>query len=526
MGLARFACRKLLRILRAAAGARKPSPPGASGRRAVILHLDGIGRTLLDDAMRSGHFPFLKRLLASGTHRVSTYLAGAPASTAAFQVGLLHGIAKDVPGYVWYDKRRDRKISMDDPEDVELVEKREGGAGDGLLGGGTSYASLFMGGAAVATMNLRLTKYRRLNLADRKWPRPLAFAVHAILAAAIWPRLLLAIPRDFLEGLLWSLRVGSAAWEWRLFYMRTLSDTMRKVTTWSTAADMAVGIPIVYACTADYDEIAHRRGPRARVAMRHLRAADDVARVVFTAAEEFPEMRYDVYALSDHGQVDAVPFASLEGIDLAAFLCRAAGRGPDPSSPSKGPPGVEIVEAGDIAHLYFTASPDPLELEDIEREHPAILAALQTSEAVPFLVARGANGPVVMAGRRYYRLSDGADRAALASFPAFRGPRREILFGYVERLIGMRSAGDLVLYGNRGADEPAVAFSWEFGSHGGIGAGEIESFMIHPADAAFDFGAVTLPEELYGWFTRYRRSDQPAEEETLRDGSGALEAAP
>ena len=136
------------------------------------------------------------------------------------------------------------------------------------------------------------------------------------------------------------------------------------------------------------------------------------------------------------------------------------------------------------------------------------------------------DGPVIMAGRRYYRLSDGADRAALASLPAFRGPRREILFDYVERLIGMRSAGDLVLYGNRGADEPAVAFAWEFGSHGGIGAGEIESFMIHPADAAFDFGAVTLPEELFGWFTRYRRSDQPAEEEALHDSSGPLEAAP
>ena len=525
MSLLRFALRPVLRALRRLGGRRVPQPAGPSGRRAILFHIDGVGRATLDAAMRSGHFPFLRRALEKGTHRVATLRAGAPASTAAFQVGLLHGRTEDVPGYVWYDKRLGRRLKMDAPDDVALVERREGAEREGLLIGGTSYAALFMGDAAVATMNLRLTKHHTLNLASLKWPRPLAFAVHAILAAAVWPRLLFAIPRDLFEGIRWSLRVGTTAWEWRLFYMRTLSDTMRQVTTWSTVADMTVGIPIVYACTADYDEIAHRRGPRASVAMRHLRAADKAAEVIFTAAEELPEMRYDVYALSDHGQVDAIPFESVAGVELTTFLREATGSSPDPSSPSKAPSGVEIVEAGDIAHLYFTGSPEPMLLEEIERRHPAILAALQTSDAVPFLVARSATGPVVMAGRRYYHLGDESTRAALEALPAFRGPERDLYIGYVERLVGMGSAGDLVLYGNRGADEPAIAFSWEFGSHGGIGAGEVDAFVIHPANAGFDFGAVTLPEELYAWFTRYRRSEH-TEEAPLYHGSGSLEASP
>ena len=132
-----------------------PQPAGACGRRAVLLHLDGVGRKAFDLALRTGHFPFLQRLLECGTHRVTTYRAGAPASTAAFQAALLYGRTEDVPGYLWYDKRLGRKMRMDRSDDVSLVESRHRRRQPGLLAGGTSYATLFTGDAPAPTISGR-----------------------------------------------------------------------------------------------------------------------------------------------------------------------------------------------------------------------------------------------------------------------------------------------------------------------------------------------------------------------------------
>lgn len=501
--------RRLVSAIRNAPNRRAPMPAGACGRRAVILHFDGVGRRTLDLAMRQGRFPFLQRLLQSGTHAVSTYRVGAPASTAAFQAGLLFGRADDVPGYLWYDKRLGRNMRMDRSADVTLVEARQQRDEPGLLAGGRSYATLFGGGAKAPTMNLSCATHLDLNLGGR-WPQPLGAFVIGALVVKLAARLLVAIPRDLVEGIRWCLTVGSIDHEWRLFCMRALTDTMREITSWSLVADMAGGTPIVYACVVDYDENAHRRGPLAERALRHLDAADKAAEIVYAAAEALPGMNYDVYVLADHGQVESVPFSTLQGQDLAAFLRSAVGE--EPAAKGTPPPGVEIVDAGDIAHLYFTDTREAQTLEEIERRRPAILAALQTSESVPFLAVRSDRGPVVLAGRRYYHLAEAQSRLELAEVPAFRGPHRELLIGYVERLIGMQSAGDLILYGNRGAGERAVAFSWEWGSHGGIGIDEVEAFVLHPANVAFDFGAVTLPCELFRWFVRYRPgASQPVE---------------
>src|SRR5439155_15298063 len=98
--------------------------PGSCGRRAVILHIDGVSRSALAEAMRAGEMPFLSRLLAGDSHRLAPTVCGAPASTSAFQAGLLYGRVDDVPGYLWYDKRRRATVRMNRGEHVEAVEAR------------------------------------------------------------------------------------------------------------------------------------------------------------------------------------------------------------------------------------------------------------------------------------------------------------------------------------------------------------------------------------------------------------------
>ncbi len=521
--------RRLTRWLATAgmAPARRRQPAGACGRRAVIVHLDGVSHGALCAAMREGHAPFLARLLEEGTHRCSAYLVGAPASTSAFQAGFLYGRVDDVPGYLWYDKRRRRHVRMDRSADAKRIERRHANGDPGLLAGGTSYTTLFAGGAAAPALNLARVSTMQWNVGFRHWEPRLAALALGGLGVRLLGRAALEVGPSIADGLRWATKVGRFDWEWRLLGMRLLTSIpLWEFAVWGTVGDMAHGVPIVYTCIVDYDEIGHRRGPRSPLAMRFLRSADRAAETIFAAAAAWPEMGYDVFVLADHGMVDAVPFAALDGRDLPAFLCAAAEgersaerharlralgdrlvppvgwivhqRARTAATP---PAGVQIVDAGDIAHLYFTDIEAPATFEQARSLQPKIVEALRRSGAVPFLLARGEHGPMLIAGDRVIRLDDGRVAERLREIPGFAA-RADVLAGYLRRVIAMPSAGDLVLYGNGGST--TVAFSWEFGSHGGIGADEIEGFVIHPRDAPFDFRAVRRPEELHRFFVRYR----------------------
>lgn len=521
---------RMRRVLRAVGLGSPLRPPGTNGRRAVILHLDGVSRRTLAAAARDGCVPFLQRLLESGSATLSPFLAGAPASTSAFQAGLLYGSVDDVPGYLWWDKRHNRAVRMDSSTCVAEVEGRHARRSPGLLTGGTSYSTLFTGDASPPVLNLANALSLRWNSNFRHWPLSAAAAIQGTLAFKLLGRLFLEAPQYLASGLAWSARVGRHEWEWRLFGMRLLTALpLREIATWGTVGDMAIGVPVIYTCIVDYDEVAHRRGPRHPEAIDHLQAMDRCVETVFTAAAAFPEMKYDVYVLADHGMTDSVPFSALDGRDLNAFL-RAAAEGEsaamrhlslralgDSLPPPLGwiahqaarvngsvpPPGVRTVDAGDLAHLYFTDDREALPIEAITRRHARILAALRASPAIPLIAARSQHGPVALLNGRVHHLEDASDLAALSEHPLFKGRDAATLTSYIARLVNMPSSGDLVLYGNAGPGR-AIAFSWEFGSHGGLAADELESFVIHRPDVAFDFSAVRVPEQLHRAFVPYR----------------------
>ncbi len=137
--------RHLLRPV--AGGGRQARAPLPSGRRLLLLHLDGVGRAQLEHAMERGYAPTLRGLLERGPYRLSPCRAGAPTSTPAFQAGLLYGVQHDIPSYTWFDKRRGREIRMDRGDDARMLEDELERMGNPLLRGGSVYCSIFSGGA-------------------------------------------------------------------------------------------------------------------------------------------------------------------------------------------------------------------------------------------------------------------------------------------------------------------------------------------------------------------------------------------
>src|SRR5919109_302394 len=215
-----------------AAGGRKSRPPLPSGRRLLLLHLDGVGRSQLDCALREGYLPNVAQLLDSGRYAVSSCRAGVPTSTPVFQAGLLYGCQADIPGYVWYDKRRRRAVRMDSYEDARRMQHES------------------------------------------------QFLFHRVLTECLFS--------EFAAN--------------------------------ATVIDVARGTPIVYACFIGYDEYAHRRGPYSHMAMLKLFELDRALGRILAAVDAVPELGYEVYLFSDHGQAATRPAEQIVGESLGEHL--------------------------------------------------------------------------------------------------------------------------------------------------------------------------------------------------------------
>ena len=144
--LRQWARASIERIRRVQGPGAAPQSSRNSSRKMLIVHLDGVPRALLDEAIASGKMPFFASLVRSGEYSLDSAFWGSPASTPCFQAGLLYGARHpNLPAYNWFDRELGRNVRMNAPKDALEIEKRLGRvAGNSLLsGGGTSYLSLF-----------------------------------------------------------------------------------------------------------------------------------------------------------------------------------------------------------------------------------------------------------------------------------------------------------------------------------------------------------------------------------------------
>ncbi|MBS2032623.1 MAG: alkaline phosphatase family protein [Deltaproteobacteria bacterium] len=513
----------------------------ANGRRFVILHLDGVSKKRLERGMADGTLPRLRDFLARGDHRMSPLYAGSPSSTPSFQAGLLWGVRADAPGFLWYDKRLGRPVSMNLKADASRVEDDVSAGRRGLLEDGTTYFSLFTGGSRVNAFTLTgwSRDEVRLHPGANGWDVASLFAIHALTATNVIGGAIVESANAVADVLDWAAHTARFDHERAFLTNRVLlSAGARNYATYATVLDIARGVPSIYACFADYDEIAHRRGPDSRQALRALEATDRAAGVILDAALASGN-DYDIYLLADHGQVSTRPFEAVTGATLHEVVGGANEPGPmekpDPrhrlanvgrafwraAQRRLGGVGqVEaalvgalrgaarslqrdvqretvVIDAGDIAHVYFTADPEPMTLEQIQARLPGVIEAVVGSRAAGVVAVRGGRGGYAFRNGRRIDLSEPAADLALGLGYGGRRVRAAL-----QAMLGMRSSGDLVVYGN-GLRESDVAFAWEFGSHGGIAADEVDAFMIHPARTPFDFSRVEHASELYGFFTRH-----------------------
>src|SRR5712692_5387371 len=134
-----------------------PAPP-REGRRFLIVQIDGLSRSVLEQALAEGRMPFFRHLLDRHGYRLQPMAVGMPTSTPAFQMALMYGVQPDIPAFHYHDKRRRSDVYFPRSGDAARVEAIHAAGRTGILRGGSTYGCVFTGGAANSLFSFAMIK--------------------------------------------------------------------------------------------------------------------------------------------------------------------------------------------------------------------------------------------------------------------------------------------------------------------------------------------------------------------------------
>jgi hypothetical protein len=267
---------------------------------------------------------------------------------------------------------------------------------------------------------------------------------------------------------------------------------------------MARGVPLIYLVFGNYDETAHRRGPRSALARAELQRVD-ASLAELDAVSRSLEQPYDIVLVTDHGHVGAEPLERRGGRRLATALLEGPpcpvppdvvralrdGRPLPVDVPGPAPGAPVVVEAGNFAHVYLAREPRPLEAQVLLAHFPEALGRALAHPDLAIVALRRGEGFVAVIGGGVYG-PDELEHAPLAQ--AFS---RAALADLLRELPHMPNAGDLVVYGREVGEHGTVGFAWEFGSHGGLTRAETDSLVCWPASAPLDLRGLSHASQLH-----------------------------
>jgi hypothetical protein len=457
----------------------------------------------------------------------------------------MYGGPVDIPGFEFFDKRAGVYRWFPRPWDAAAVEAAHARPGEGIVRGGRKYGCIFGGGADDAVLT-----FAHLLRPHGFWGRVglRAVVVPALILAWLVARMSVVTVWElasWLGGVFRSLSLGQRVVPFRQVGTQILvGGWLRELFTLGVTADLYAGVPALYVNFVDYDVAAHELGPRHHLAFRALGGIDRSIARIARVARRVRGLEYDLYVLSDHGQIRSVPFHRIAGeTTVATTILQCFGRARveavepvGPVAPREADPpmplsmftrererglaverhvrernavwagGLCIVPAGPNVNVYLTHTPARVLAEEIEARYPGALARLSEHAAIGFVLARDAQGPLCYYRGLVFRIPPAP---GITGCPLFDRPDREIVVRGLEDLLDMPSGGDVILYGHY-ASAGCVNFLDERGSHAGPSAEELYAFLAVPPRVGFDPGPVMRARDLHPLFARYHQAGSSA----------------
>jgi Type I phosphodiesterase / nucleotide pyrophosphatase len=486
-----------------------PPPLGSTQRRFLIVQIDGLSDRVLRLALGQGQMPTLARLLREGALSLAPIPVGLPTSTPAFQARLMYGEpAVDIPAFEFLDKRRREYRWFPQPWTAAAVEAAHADGHAGIMSGGRTYGCVFSGGAADSVLT-----FSRLLRPSFGWGTfgVRAMLVPSMLLAWVTSKLVVASAAEGVRGFLYALGRTPMPPAGQPLSRRVALRWLRELFTLSVTADLYAGARALYVNFVGYDVLAHALGPEHPEAFRELRRLDRSIRELWRVVRRVPELRYDVFVLSDHGQVESVPFELACGGERPVdAILTAFGRPPSAVTARRRNAvwsgDLCVLMAGPNINLYLMDVPGHAPESTIEARHPGALGRLSGHPGIGFVLVRGREGFTCYYRGQPYRtpLPSGP-----TGCPVFDRPDRALLVRELEGLLAMPSGGDIMIFGNE-SPHGCVSYLGERGSHAGPSPEEFYGFVLAPPSVPFDWSRVTGPSDLYPLFASYARAPDPS----------------
>ena len=518
----------------------------------LFLEIDGLALPVLEEAMRNGYAPVMKRWMDGGSHSIVEWETDLSSQTSASQAGILHGNNDDIPAFRWYDRASQEVISSSDPDEVAKLEQRHSN-GNGLLAeNGASRGNLLSGDAPNVSLTASTMKdISRLHMTDfyAYFVNPYNFARTLLLA--IWDIILelrqfRRARRDDIQPRLDKHHRGGKYPLLRVF----TTVIMRELNIYTLIGDMYSGVPSAYATFVGYDEVAHHSGVESTDALDILRKLDEQFGRLETAAEQAPRP-YHFVILSDHGQSGGATFLQRYGLSLQDLVQQLAkeyqvqaitetneawghvnvfltdtikndeksgktiGRvvkgstvdgdvklGPKDGKSEEVEEGAQILvlASGNLGLVYGTSLDERVTLEDIENVYPGLLEGLVQHEGVGFVMVNSEeHGAVVIGtnGRAYLAEERVEGDDPLLGF----GPNAAM---HLLRYNAFKDAPDIYVNSFYNAETNEVAaFEELIGCHGGMGGYQTRPFVMYPSEWQLEEEHLIGAPAVYHQFKRW-----------------------
>jgi uncharacterized membrane protein YvlD (DUF360 family) len=530
----------------------------------ILFEIDGLGETILREAVRDGHVPTIARWLADGTHKVLGWECDLSSQTGASQAGLLLGSNWDMPAFRWYEKESGRTLVSNHPADAAEIERRRS-TGAGLLAdGGTSRGNMFSGDAPRCTATMSVIRDRsRSKSGDffAYFSDPYGFLRTIVLSLADIAYERRAARRQRRDGAEHVERGGAYP-----LIRAAIAVVMRDLNVALLMADIVEGVPVSYATFVGYDEVAHHSGIREPDALAVLKRHDRQLERLERAISQAPRP-YRLVVLSDHGQTQGAPFRARYGVTLEQLvggaLARGEARAPAAVDEAWGDVGAVLADArqdpglggralaratrgreiegtvalgpnrealqereapsdpeseqeavvmvsGPLGLIYLPRSPERLTLEQIAEAHPELVDTLTAHPGIGFVMVRSRehDGALAVGPRGHRRLADdtvvGED--PLAHFDP-------TVADHLRRHDSFPHCPDLLVNSMYDPHTDEVAPFEDFmGSHGGLGGPQMHPFAVVPAEwrdpSAPIVGVEAMHEALRDWLAQLDEQTQ------------------
>jgi hypothetical protein len=472
------------------------------GRGLVVLHIDGLGADSLEEALRDGDMPFTQHLIDVEGYVVQRYRCGVPSTTPFAQAGIIYGDNSEIPSFRWWDRERRILVQFGAGSTFKKVADKYFQGCRPLTEDGACIAACYPGGArddfGIAYQDRSYSKDEKSRSA---WSVVLPYLANPInLGDWVWQT------------------VATVAWTANQYtFARTrgrrparayvISDALEEIfvhhlTRYATVKAMRERFTPIYAGFYAFDETGHAFGPDDKGSLQILKHVDHSIRKV---AEERGD-DYELVVLSDHGQIETVPFDAnhgpafgevvaslLPGYRVQQMKGKAYGAR---EQMAKGH--VNVTCSGGLAHVYFADEAHRLDYEEVRARHPLLASSISSLKEVALLMARD--------GARDVFMKDGSEldttglKALLAQYDD-----PDILHEQLSRLNSFHSSGELVVFGSF-LQGKQVNFENQAGGHGSIGGEQLHPFLLAKREWGIDTSSVHGAHELHPILCRLRDS--------------------